>query len=169
MFNCNEIETLFVRQVIQGIAGEAVDGPLVHRFRAETLIEIDTGLVPVKAPPFDAAAALARGDTGDLLEQSFAAAFAAMLGLDIEVFDIQAGSAKKGREVIEIQDISDFLAIGHCKNHFCPALFKYPFSQSSFIRDDHIRKAFVIRQFQYKLEDQLCVIRYSFSEFYVHT
>ena len=54
----------------------------------ELLVEIDGGFVPVQDTPFDAGVAAVDGGRGQMLQQRLAVAFAAGLGPDVEVFQV---------------------------------------------------------------------------------
>jgi len=76
-------------------AGDAVSCPDIHCRCAHGEIEINARLVPVQAPPFQSSAAACNGDFGKLREQTFSVAFAAVVGKDEEVFEVDARAAEK--------------------------------------------------------------------------
>src|SRR5581483_12116119 len=90
---------------------DAPDGPFVVRCGAERAVEVDCRLVPIEDRPLDTAVAARAGDVDEARQQRFAEAGAAMLWLDEQVFEIDAGLAEPGREVAEPQRKPDHRAV----------------------------------------------------------
>jgi hypothetical protein len=68
------VQTVFVAfagggNPIEGIARESIDGPSVHRDRADRPVETDRGLVPIQDRPFHPAGASRDGHAGDMREE----------------------------------------------------------------------------------------------------
>ena len=72
---------LTVGQFPQRIPGEPVDGPLVHGRGVQGEVEVDTGLVPVQAGPFQPAAAAFHGNLCQLPQKGFPIALTSVSGL----------------------------------------------------------------------------------------
>ena len=70
-------------------------------------------MVPIEAHPFHSATLALTGYAGELEKECFAITLATVLGLDIEVFQIEAASAQKGGEVVKEQ----------CKAYFTTILY----------------------------------------------
>lgn len=77
--------------------------PVGRHLGAHLVVEVDGVLVPVEDVPLEAGAAFDDGDTGDLGEEGFADAFAAMRGIDKEVFEMDAVVALPGGVVVEVE------------------------------------------------------------------
>jgi MOSC domain-containing protein YiiM len=95
----------------QGVAGDAVDGPLVLRHGAERLVEVDGGLVPVEHPPLHSPVAALQRDAGQLGQQRLAVASASGGGAHVEVLEVDPVRAAPGGEVEEPQGKTDRLAV----------------------------------------------------------
>jgi hypothetical protein len=57
---------LTVGELGQGVAADAIHGPLIHRDRTQGLVEIDRSLVPVEHRPFEPSATTRDGDSGEV-------------------------------------------------------------------------------------------------------
>ena len=87
----------------QGFAGDAHDAPLGEHLGSHLFVEVDGGGVPVEDVPLEARAAFGDGDGGDAGEEGFADSLPAMLGADVEVFEVDAGVASPGGVVVEVE------------------------------------------------------------------
>jgi hypothetical protein len=87
----------------EGGAGDLHAFPLGLHDGAEGVVEVDGGLVPVEDAPLVAGAAFGDGDGGDADEEGFADSLPAMLGADVEVFEIDSGVAAPGGVVVEVE------------------------------------------------------------------
>src|SRR6185437_12519778 len=72
--------------------------PLLEEGGAQGLVEADGGLVPVEDAPFQPPAAALGGQRRQAGEEGLADARAAVVGLDEEVLEVEAGAAEEGRE-----------------------------------------------------------------------
>jgi len=70
---------------------------------AEGVVEVDGGLVPVEDGPLVAGTAFGYGDGCDASEQCFADSLPAMLRVNVEVFEVDAGVAAPGGVVVEVE------------------------------------------------------------------
>ncbi len=90
-------------QAVERVAADAHIAPLVKELGAHGAIEVDGRGIPVQDLPLQARAALFDGDGGNLLEQRLADAQAAELGLNEEVFEVEARAAHPGGVVEEVE------------------------------------------------------------------
>src|SRR5262245_33934888 len=97
-----------VRQALQRLAGNAIDGPLVHRNGAEILVEVGCRLVPVENGPFEPPALPLAGDPGQFHKQGPTVSFDAHFRNDEQIFEVQSGPPKKRREIMEKQGKADW-------------------------------------------------------------
>src|ERR1043166_2451041 len=80
-------------QVDDLVARQPKDGPFVHRFRAQSPVELDGRLVPIEHGPLHPAAATITGNVRQMHEQSAAITFAALLWLNEQIFEIKPRTA----------------------------------------------------------------------------
>src|SRR5262245_40706154 len=90
-----------LRQPGQRLAGDAIDRPLVHRHGAELLVDVDRPLLPVEHGPLEAATAALERDAGKVLQEERATPAAAEFLPHVQIFQVHAGLAEEGREVVE--------------------------------------------------------------------
>ena len=74
-------------------------------------------MVPIEAHPFHSATFALTGYAGELEKEGFAITLATVLGLDIEVFQIETASAQKGGEVVKEQGKAYFTTILYGKEN----------------------------------------------------
>src|SRR5690606_11373580 len=94
-------------QAVQGLAGDAYDAPFGQDVGANVFVEVDGVLVPIQDGPFESAAVLFDGKLGQVLERHLAHALAAMLGLYVQVFQIQAALVQETGVVVKPHDVGD--------------------------------------------------------------
>jgi hypothetical protein len=87
-----------------------VDQPVVEGRGAELLVELQRRFVPVEGDPLQADVAAFLGDAREVLEDLAADAAAAVLGLDIDVLEPDAGAALEAREGRVEERVADDLA-----------------------------------------------------------
>src|SRR5678815_4995813 len=75
---------LAASQLRERLAGHAMHGPLVHLYRAETLVEVDRAHVPVEDRPLQPAAVTLQRQPRQVPQQRLAAALAAKLLSDVQ-------------------------------------------------------------------------------------
>src|SRR4051812_4325236 len=109
---------LRLRERRDAIAGQAEDGPLIHRFSAELSIKLNGGVIPVEHGPLHSAAAAVSGNFSELDKQSAAVTLSAMLGMDEQVLQIKSGTAEPGREVVKENGETDRGRSFEAKQHF---------------------------------------------------
>ncbi len=88
---------------MEPFAGDAHGAPVGEHLRAHLLVEADGGRVPFEYVPLQAGAAFGYGDGGYAGEEGFANSLPAVLGADVEVFDVDAGVAAPGGVVVEVE------------------------------------------------------------------
>lgn len=103
--------------LFQPLLGEAVGGPFIQGDGTHGAVEVYAGLVPIEAHPFHSATLALTGYAGELEKERFAITLATVLGLDIEVFQIEAASAQKGGEVVKEQGKAYFTTILYGKEN----------------------------------------------------
>src|SRR5262245_30438523 len=86
---------------VQRSAADPIERPLIHRHRAERLVEVDRTDIPAEHGPLEATAAALDGDVGEMPQQRLAAAAATKRGSHEQILEVQARLAEKGREVVE--------------------------------------------------------------------
>src|SRR5271168_3574033 len=122
------------------------------------MVEVDGGLVPVEDAPFVARAAFGYGDSGDAGEEGFADSLPAILGVDIEVFEIDAGVAAPGRVVVEVEGEAggrSGVGVGQLGDDAVEALgFAEPVAEEvGFSGEDGVGFALVFGEVAYELQD----------------
>src|SRR5260370_3319987 len=85
------------------LAGEAVDGPVGVRARAEALIETDRIAVPSEHRPLETAATAIHRKPSEVLQQGATDAAAPLFGDNEQVLQVESRPAEKRREVVEEQ------------------------------------------------------------------
>ena len=95
------------REVLEGLAGDAEEAPLVERLRAEGLVEADGRFVPVQNGPLEAPAAALDRDSGDGLEQLASVSPATRVREYEEIFEVHPRLRQKGRVVVEEERKAD--------------------------------------------------------------
>ena len=88
---------------MEPFAGDAHGAPVGEHLCAHLLVEADGWGVPFEYVPLQAGAAFGYGDGGYAGEEGFADSLAAVLGADVEVFDVDAGVAAPGGVVVEVE------------------------------------------------------------------
>ncbi len=88
---------------VEGFAGDLHTLPLDLHDGSHLLVEVDGGGVPVEDVPLEARAAFGYGDGGEAGEEGFADSLPAVLGADVEVFEVDAGVAAPGGVVVEVE------------------------------------------------------------------
>ena len=83
-------------ELIEGIIRKSVSCPVLHRDCAEGFVEVDCWFVPVEDGPFEAGALSFCCDLGEVCEDLFAVAFAAVGGFYVEIFEIEAWACSEG-------------------------------------------------------------------------
>ncbi len=91
------------RELAELLAGDAHDAPVGGHLCAHLVVEVDGVGVPVEDVPLEAGAAFDDGYASDLSEEGFADAFAAVYGIDEEIFEVNAVVALPGGVVVEVE------------------------------------------------------------------
>src|SRR5438477_2215808 len=105
------IPRLLSGKAVERITGEPVHGPLGVRFGAELLVEADRVDVPVQHRPLEAAAVALHRDLGELDQQRFADALAAVRLRHVEVLEVQPGLGQERRVVVKEEREPDRLSV----------------------------------------------------------
>lgn len=79
--------------------------------RPDAAIDFQGRRVPVESDPLHTAAVALHGDLGQMLQQGFAVAAAALLGKDEQVFKIEPLAPHEGGEVVEKEGETDHRAV----------------------------------------------------------
>src|SRR4029079_14167984 len=90
-------------QLIQCVAGETADAPVVHQRRAEATIETNRRLVPVEHGPLHATPAAIDRQPREVLEQLAAHAAPALVLVDVQIFQVESRPSEERREIREEQ------------------------------------------------------------------
>jgi hypothetical protein len=93
----------FLGEARQRLAGEAVDGPVVHRTRTEALVKTDRRLVPVEHPPFEPAAIALGREARETRHERAADPLSTMRGKNEQVLQVESAPAEERRVVVEEQ------------------------------------------------------------------
>ena len=99
------------------------EAPVGHDFGAEFLVKVYSALVPVEHGPFHATTAPFVGEDCQFPEQGSTDAAAAMGGLDVDVFEIEAGTTDEGGVVLKEDGGCDDLTVDFGNEGFCGRLF----------------------------------------------
>src|SRR6266568_6548051 len=91
-----------VRELPDLLAGQSKYCPLVHRLCAKGAIEFDRRLVPIEHRPFHPAAAPITCDLRQLDKQRATVAFAALLRLNEQIFEIKSRPSEPRGKIVEI-------------------------------------------------------------------
>src|SRR5262249_45309081 len=97
------LEHRSTRQLLQRLARQPEDPPLLHHLRAELLVEADCRRVPVEDGPLEAAAVASDRDPCELDQQTTADAEPPKLGPHEQILEIESAAADECREVVEEQ------------------------------------------------------------------
>src|SRR5471030_3335544 len=90
---------LHAGELLQRLARDPEQPPLLHAHRAQALVEADRRLVPVEDHPLEAPALALVGDAREGKQKCPAAASAAMRGLHEQVLEVEALPAEESGKV----------------------------------------------------------------------
>ena len=82
----------------QRVPGQSVCGPSIERDRADGSVERDRRFVPVEYGPLHAGESFVHREASDESEQGVTDSSAAVLGLDVEVYDVNSRTPSPGRK-----------------------------------------------------------------------
>src|SRR5690606_34446369 len=85
--------------------------PLIERFRAQALVELDRGGVPIQNNPLEPLALSLDGHLRHSREKLLADAIASPLGPNVKIFQVDARAADERREVLKVNRVSNHLAV----------------------------------------------------------
>lgn len=150
---------------MQSLARHSPGCPFPLGFGAETPIEINGRFVPVKDDPLQAAPASRLDQHGEMGQEKFPCALAAVLRQDEEILEPDAGFPEKGREAREKEGKTD----GHLPDLGnddlgCGRSAKEVFSNVLLPRDTLMRKFLVFRQAADEVEDEPGILYRRFSD-----
>src|SRR3954471_24910458 len=103
---------LSFRQGDERVAAELSCVPVLHRFCADTPVEVDGGLIPVENAPFEARAVFCNGALRDVPHQRQPDAGAAIGRFDKQVFEEDVRAGLERAECVEEQCKADGRAVG---------------------------------------------------------
>src|ERR1700728_1134245 len=84
------------REPGERVAGQPLDGPLVHADGADGAVEADGGLVPVEDGPLEPAVAALGAQVGQPNQDRLAVAVASLVLADVQVLEVDAAAAGPG-------------------------------------------------------------------------
>ena len=100
-------------QFRQRVPGKPVNSPVLHRFRSQRKVEVNAGLVPIQAPPFQETAAPLNRYLRQFPEKCLAIAATAIFRPHIQILQVNPGAAEEGGKVVEEQRIPNRLNAKH--------------------------------------------------------
>src|SRR5438132_6997249 len=96
-------------QLTQGRTADPIDGPFVHRDRAQRLVKADRRLVPVQYPPLQPGVALPNAFLGERDEHRLAQSRTTSDRADVQVLQVYPVHAVPRGEILEPQRAADHL------------------------------------------------------------
>ena len=134
-------------QLLERIAGQTKDSPVVERPGADALVEIDRELIPVENCPFESAAVSLDGDLCKRRQQSEADSLSACIRSNEKILEINPALREEGRVVMKKESESHRLLIDARDDHFCGrAIGEKCIAKFFFSCDTRIAESLVFRE-----------------------